>query len=437
METKTKKISELKKSEYNPRSIDKKNFENLKKSLKEFGWLSPLVVNMFLGRENILISGHQRIKAAEELGMTEVPIVEVKLDEAKEKALNLALNKIGGEFEEEKLIEVIEQINNQNEDILGLTGFNTEEINYLLGLRDREKEDIFAMSQEDEFNQDNKHGIKLGDIVKLDNHTIICGDSTKPETWRKLLGENKIDLIVTSPPYNLDIQYGKYRDNKKYREYIDMIRSVFLNAKDFMNRGRFLAINIGREWGPINMPARYDQIMEEVGYVFFRNIYWKKPAGSARGTITIRNPFPRYYVPKVQTEIIQLYATDEEPITANQMITYKFSEGEKRREEQIPKILLSKYSGNVWDMMAETQVSEDHPAPFPTQLPFNCIRFFTFEKEKVIDPFLGSGSTLIAADQLNRVGYGIEIDPSYVSVCIERFLMYKPNAKLEIIHGDK
>jgi site-specific DNA-methyltransferase (adenine-specific) len=185
------------------------------------------------------------------------------------------------------------------------------------------------------------------------------------------------------------------------------------------------------------MPARYDQIMEEVGYVFFRNIYWKKPAGSARGTITIRNPFPRYYVPKVQTEIIQLYATDEEPITANQMITYKFSEGEKRREEQIPKILLSKYSGNVWDMMAETQVSEDHRAPFPTQLPFNCIRFFTFEKEKVIDPFLGSGSTLIAADQLNRVGYGIEIDPSYVSVCIERFLMYKPNAKLEINHGDK
>jgi len=437
MEYKLRKISELKASEYNPREIDEKNFNNLKKSLQSYGWLSPVVINTFPGRENIVISGHQRIKAAQELGQGEVPIAEVNVDEIKEKALNLALNKISGTFEEDKLIDVLQAIDSKNEDLLGLTGFNTEEILYLLGLRDREKEDIFASSAEDEFDTGNKYSIQLGDIIKLDNHTIICGDSADPEILHKLMKDEKIDLVVTSPPYNLDIKYGKYRDNKEFKSYINMIEQVFMNLKDFMNKGRFACINIGREWGPINMPSKYDQSLDAIGYQFFRNIYWKKPAGSARGTITNRNPFPRYYVPKVQTEVIQIYSNEELPDQANLMITYKLGEGEKRRDEKIPEIMLQKYAGNVWEMMTETTLGKEHPAPFPTQLPFNCVRFFSFEKENVIDPFMGSGSTLIASDQLNRKCFGIEIDPNYCSLCIERFLMYKPNAKLEIVHGNQ
>ena len=109
--------------------------------------------------------------------------------------------------------------------------------------------------------------------------------------------------------------------------------------------------------------------------------------------------------------------------------------GEDKREkkEQIPEILLNKYSGNVWEMMTETNLGGNHPAPFPTQLPFNCARFFAFENEIVLDPFVGSGSSIIAADQLKRKGYGIEIDPNYVSVIIERYLIYKPTAKFEVI----
>jgi DNA modification methylase len=108
---------------------------------------------------------------------------------------------------------------------------------------------------------------------------------------------------VTSPPYNLDIKYGKYSDNKEFKDYINLIEKVFFNAKDFLTRGRYISINIGREWGPVNMPAKYDLIFEKIGYTFFRNIYWIKPLGSARVGST-RNPFPRYYKPKVQTEII-------------------------------------------------------------------------------------------------------------------------------------
>jgi DNA modification methylase len=429
MEYEKMKVSEVKPNEYNPRKISEKDYNNLKKSLKEFGILRPLIINKINGS---LISGHQMLKAAIELKIEELPVIYVSLSEEKEKALNLAMNKISGEFEEDKLIELIEQINSTNEDVIGLTGFSTEEINYLLGLKARDKEDIFARSQEDDFDISNKYGIKIGDIVRLDDQWIICGNSTDPNNLKKLIGDKKIDLIVTSPPYNLDIQYGKYRDNKEYRDYIEMIRKVFLNIKDFIERGRFICVNIGREWGPINMPAKYDNIFEEIGFIFFRNIYWKKPAGAARGTITARNPFPRYYVPKVQTEIIQIYQTDEMPEIANQMITYKFSEGEKIRQEKIPEIMLSKYAGNVWDMMTETTLGQEHPAPFPQQLSFNCIRFFSFEKERVLDPFMGSGTTLLSCQQLNRKFYGIEIDPAYVSLAIERYLMMFPNGKLEI-----
>jgi len=436
-EIKQMKIEELKTSEYNPRKISEQELKKLENSIKNFGFVVPIVVNQNPERMNVVIGGHQRIKIAERMGMKEVPSMCVDLDITKERALNLALNKISGEFEEDQLIDLLMKIEEENEDLLNLTGFNNEEVNYLLGLGEREKEDIFASSIEDEYESGNKYGIETGDMVIFENkHKIICGDSTDPNVIRKLMGETKLDLIVTSPPYNLKIGYGKYRDNKEYKDYMEMIEKVFTNTKDFLKRGRFLAVNIGREWGPINMPAKYDQIFEGIGYTFFRNIYWSKPLGSSRGTITSRNPFPRYYVPKVQTEIIQFYANDEKPEVYEAMITYKFGEETKVKREKIPSILLNRYSGNVWDMMTETTLGRDHPAPYPIQLPFNCIRFFTFENEVVLDPFLGSGTTILAADQQNRKGYGVEMDPVYVSLAVDRYLLHKPDAKFEILKGN-
>ena len=253
-----RKIKELKIAEYNPRKIDEKNLRNLKNSIKMYGWLSPVVINMEPSRQNIVISGHQRLKAAEELGQTEVPVVEVKLNETKEKALNLAMNKIGGEFEEDKLIEILQSIDSENEDLLGLTGFDTTEINYLLGLQQEDKKNLFAKSAEDEFSTENKHGIVEGDIVKIDGHRMICGDSAKKENFEKLIGDNKIDLVVTSPPYNLDIKYGKYQDNQEYKDYLKMVKSIFGTIKDYMTsgvEGRYICVNLGREWGPFNLQA--------------------------------------------------------------------------------------------------------------------------------------------------------------------------------------
>jgi len=427
-------ISEIVPYSKNPRK-NEKAVEIVSKSISTYGFKVPII----LDKDNIIIAGHTRLQAAKKLGLQEVPIIRAdELSEKQIKAFRIMENKSQeySDWDEDKLIEELTDLEKMDEDILDLTGFNFDELNYLLDIKNLQTETIFAEGAEDKIELENKHNIKEGDIVVIDEkHKIICGDSSDPEVIHKLCGDNKIDLIITSPPYNLNISYGKYSDNKELKDYLRMIEQVFLNLKDFMNKGRFACINIGREWGPINLPAEYDQLMKANDYVFFRNIYWSKPTGSARATITNRNPFPRYYIPKVSTELIQIYSNEEEPKVFDSMITYKFGEelsDKKRREEKIPKILLSKYSGNVWEMHTETQLSGKHPAPFPTQLPFNCIRFFSFQDEKVIDPFLGSGTSLIAADQLNRIGLGIDIDPAYVSIAIERYKLYKPGAKIRI-----
>jgi len=429
-----KKISDFKIADYNPRSISENELKKLKNSIKKFGYVEPIIINEITGN---IIGGHQRFKALKELGYKEVDCISIKVNEAEERALNLALNKIQGEWDNQKLISVLKEIQELEEEQLINTGFSDEEIMYLLELERREKERIQAVEDEYAISNEVKTNLRIGDVIQLgENHKLIIGDSTDPDVWRELLGEERIDLVMTSPPYNLNINYGKYSDNKELKEYLEMIKKVFQNAINYMNKGRYACINIGREWGPINMPAKYDLILEEIGYVFFRNIYWSKPLGSAR-VGSIKNPFPRHYKPKVQTEIIQVYA--KEPINdADVMIQYVYGvenkKNKKPKKEIIPQILLSKYAGNVWNIHTETTLSKHHPAPYPLQLPFNCIRFYTFKDEIVVDPFVGSGTTILAAEQLGRKTRCIELDPEYAQVIINRYKNMFPNQKIKCIN---
>ena len=426
-------ITEIIPYEKNPRKNDRA-IEVVAKSIKEFGFKVPII----LDKNNVIIAGHTRLKAAIKLGLETVPIIWADdLTEEQTRAFRIMDNKSGeySYWDEEKLIEEIKNL--PEEQVLD-TGFSKEEIEYLLDKFDLEQEKISSKEIEDtDFNQ-NKYNIQKGEIIIFDNkHRVICEDSKNEQAFIKLMNNQKIDLVVTSPPYNLDIKYGEYKDNKEIHEYLQEMTKIFSNIKDHMNYGRFLCINIGREWGPINLPAKYDIIMEKTGFTFFRNIYWKKPLGSARATITSRNPFPRYYVPKVQTEVIEIYSYDfDNPEFMNSMVTYKFSEAVKDKKEKIPQMLLNKYAGNVWTIMTETHQSE-HSAPYPVQLPYNCIQFFSKKEENILDPFIGIGTTLIAADQLNRKCFGIELDPNYCSLIIERYKEYKEGAKIEVIGDGK
>ena len=203
-------IDSLKPAAYNPRKKLKKGdkeYEKIKKSIVEFGYVDPIIVNF----DGTVIGGHQRLTVLTDLGYKEVQCVQVRIeDENKVKALNVALNKITGAWNEELLADLMVDL--QDADFnLDLTGFEAPEIDQLFS-KVHNKE-----VKEDDFDVDGeltKPTIsKQGDIWNLGKHRVICGDSTKPETYQLLLGDKKANLIVTDPPYML--MWKKQREKSK------------------------------------------------------------------------------------------------------------------------------------------------------------------------------------------------------------------------------
>lgn len=215
MNLKKLKIGDLVMATYNPRkdlTAKDKEYQKIKNSITEFGYVTPIIVNA----DMTVISGHQRLKVLIELGYTEIECIIVDLDKTSEKALNIALNKIQGDWDEEKLENLLKELKTENFD-LELTGFNSEEINDLL--------DDFFETTEDEFDVDKaveeiKTPIsKKGDIWILGNHRLMCGDSTTAEDVNNLISGATMDLCITDPPYNVNYGsinesgYGKQREN--------------------------------------------------------------------------------------------------------------------------------------------------------------------------------------------------------------------------------
>ena len=201
-ELKTLPVSVLKPAEYNPRKKLKKGDKEYKKienSIREFGFADPLVVNS----DMTIIGGHQRLTVAIDLGYTEVPCAVVDVDKTREKALNIALNKITGAWDDALLADLLKDLGDEDFN-LEFTGFDAPEIEQLFSnIYDKQvKEDDFDVESE------LKQPVfsKPGDIWHLGKHRVICGDSTKPETYALLMEGDKANLVLTDPPYNVDVE---------------------------------------------------------------------------------------------------------------------------------------------------------------------------------------------------------------------------------------
>lgn len=213
-----KNLSELIPADYNPRKDlqpGDDEYERLKNSIDKFGYVEPIIWNKLTGR---VVGGHQRLKVLKDLGEAQAECVIVELDEDNEKALNIALNKISGEWDIEKLNKIIEDLKAVDFD-MDLTGFNQAELDKLLSeaLKDTASEDDFDIEQalnEPLISQP-------GDIWELGRHKIICGDACSPaslaelKAYKNLLGGLKANLLLTDPPYeeaqSLDLNYKKNR----------------------------------------------------------------------------------------------------------------------------------------------------------------------------------------------------------------------------------
>jgi len=382
MEIKNIPISEVKPYSKNPRK-NEKAVEVVSKSISTFGFKVPII----LDKNNEIIAGHTRLKAAIKLEMKEVPVIWAKdLTEEQVKAFRIMDNKTQEYAEWDLELLKAEFYDLEGTDSFELTGFTSDEISKIW---DKEtKEDDFELPKEP------KYDISPQEIWELGNHRLMCGDATKKEHVDALMGENKADMVFTDPPYNVDYEGGFGRqtmaeEKKKWSK----IKNDNLNiedwgkfCKEFMERIKENLI------GPIylfmsckELPLVQNTLIERGGH-WQSTLIWKKE----RFVFGMKD-----------------YKSDYEPFIYGWFGKRNWNGPQNETD--------------IWDFRRDKPLEYNHPTQKPIELSSKAIENSSKIGNIVLDLFGGSGSTLIACEQLNRKCYMMELDPFYCSVIIERW----------------
>ena len=382
MEIKELPLKELKPAAYNPRKKLKKGdkeYEKIKQSLLKFGYVDPIIVNEDL----TVIGGHQRLTVLKDLDYETAKCVIVDLPKEDEKALNIALNKITGQWDEALLADLLLDL--QESDFnLDLTGFEPPEIDDILSnVHDKElSEDEFDVEEELKKPTVSRHG----DIWQLGKHRVICGDSTKAETYKQLLDDRKANLVVTDPPYNVDVEEtaGKIlNDNMSDGDFYQFLLSMFTQVENHMEDDASIYVFHADTEG-----LNFRKAFKEAGFYLSGCCIWKK-----NSLVLGRSP----------------YQWQHEPCLYGWKKKGKHQWFSDRKQT------------TIWEY-DRPKSSKDHPTMKPIQLMAYPIQNSSMRGTIVLDPFLGSGSTLIAANQTGRICYGIELDEKFVDVIVKRYI---------------
>lgn len=376
-----KKVADLIPADYNPRKDlqpGDPDYEKLKRSMKEFGYVDPIIWNQQTGH---VVGGHQRLKILQYEGIKEAECVVVNLDEEKEKALNIALNKISGDWDKDKLALLMTDLQASDLDIL-LTGFDEDEISDLLATEDDTHDDDFDVDSE----LDKPPFSKSGDLWHLGKHTLLCGDATKTESYQKLLGDHKVNLVLTDPPYNVDYQSkaGKIKnDHQDDDKFYQFLLAAFQNMNKVMANDASIYVFHADTEG-----LNFRRAFRDAGFYLSGCCIWKK-----QSLILGRSP----------------YQWQHEPVLYGWKQNGKHEWYTGRKES------------TIWEFDRPKQ-SKEHPTMKPIPLLAYPIMNSTMSNCTVLDPFGGSGSTLIACEQTNRICYMMELDPKYCDVIVNRYI---------------
>ena len=365
MEIITKKIDEVIPYEKNPRKNDDA-VDYVAKSIKEFGFKVPIIID----KDNVIVTGHTRLKAAKKLKLKEVPcILADDLTEEQIKAFRLADNKVGEYAEWD-----FDLLEDELDDILNI---DMEEFGFDIDEEDEEETEIV----EDEVpDVPEEPKAKLGDIYQLGNHRLMCGDSTSEEDVAKLMNGVKADMVFTDPPYGYEYQSNMRTKTEKFDviENDDKKLDFMPIVKKFNNGFVFVCTTwkVLKEW--LEIFTKY--------YDLSNMIIWDKGGG---GIGDLKHTFSTDY------EII-LCSNNNCEITGKRI-------------------------GSVWDISKDNANDYVHATQKPVGVSATAIQNTTNENDNVLDLFGGSGSTLIACEQLNRKCYMMELDPHYIDVIIQRW----------------
>jgi DNA modification methylase len=431
-----RKLEDLSAADYNPRkqlTPDDAEYQKIKRSIEEFGYVDPIIVN----DDGTIIGGHQRCTVLKDLGYDDVDVVVVSLDKQREKALNIALNKITGEWDELKLKDLLLDLDLGDYDI-SLTGFEQQDLTELvdkLAVDENETSDD-GFGADEALEQVSEPVTRRGDIWKLGRHRLMCGDSTEESDVDELMNGELADLVITDPPYNVD--YGDKaafveshktgrdlgntknvaNDNMNSVSFYEFILSAYRSAYEHMRAGAAIYVFHADAIGHIFRQAFLDAglhisqclIWEKNTLLLSRNDYqwrhepilygWKE--GSAHYFINDRT----------QDTIMLEDDIDYNAMKKNELVAYL--EDLRRRYQNMTSVIYEN----------KPTRNDMHPTMKPVTLIGKFITNSSKSGWNVLDLFGGSGSTLIASEQLGRTAFLMELDERYCDVIVKRWEEY-------------
>lgn len=381
MEIQKKKITELKPAPYNPRKSNKKQEDNLRKSLEKFGVVEPIIFNK---RTGYIVGGHFRTRELKKLGVEEVDCVIVDLSEEDERELNIRLNANTGDWDNDLLLA--------NFEIDELADWGLE-VDFGEGVNQLE-------TKEDDFDEEPPEEPKtvLGDLYEIGEHRLLCGDSTIIDDYHKLMKDELFDLVVTDPPYNVNYE-GRTKnkltimnDSMADSDFYNFLLKFYTSIYSFTKPGGAWYI-----WHSDSEGHNFRSAMNEAGVKVRQCLIWVK-----NSMVMGR----------------QDYQWKHEPCL------YGWKDGASHNWHSDRK------QTTVLEFNKPLRNSE-HPTMKPIDLISYQIKNSSKERQIVGDAFLGSGSTMVASHQLNRKCYGLELDPKYCDVIVRRMLKLDPNLNIK------
>lgn len=446
LKTEKRKLNELVAADYNPRKAltpEDSEYQKIKRSIEEFGYVDPIIIN----EDGTIIGGHQRCTVLKDLGYEEVDVVVVSLDKQREKALNIALNKITGEWDELKLKDLLLDLDLGDYDI-SLTGFEQEDLAELvdnLAVEPEAMDDGFDGEAVLEDIVEPK--TKLGDVWKLGRHRLMCGDSTSQEDVATLMKGEMADLIITDPPYNVNygdkadmldtyLQKGHRNnsriknDNMDNESFYSFMLQIYQSAYEFMRDGAAIYVFHAESTGHIFRQAFLDAglklaqclIWEKNAFVLGRQDYQWRHEPCLYGW---KEGAAHYFInDRTQDTVILEDDVDFEAMKKADLIAY-IEDMHRKYKDQTSVIYENKPTRN-----------DIHPTMKPVTLIGRLMSNSSKSGWNVLDLFGGSGSTLMAAEQLGRTAFLMELDEKFCDVIVKRWEEYTGQSAIRISGGD-
>lgn len=392
-------ILKLNPAKYNPRKDLKPGdpeYEKLKQSIKKFGVVEPIVWNK---RSGNIVGGHQRYKIFKNMGITKIECVVVDLDELHEKALNVALNKISGEFDIPVLTDLLKDLDSYDFDV-SLTGFDEDEIlNLFINTDEKEiKDDEYDINKALE----KESFVNPGDLWQLGKHRMLCGDATNKENLKKLMGQEKANLVVTDPPYNVDFESAsglKIKNDKQSSEkFYNFLLFSFKNMAQHLAEGASAYVFHADTEG-----LNFRKAFIDAGFHLSGVCIWAK-----NSFVMGRSP----------------YQWCHEPILYGWLKTGRHKWYAGRSES------------TIWHYDKPKKNSE-HPTMKPIPLLCYPIKNSSAVNSIILDSFAGSGSTLMACEQMKRICFCMELDPKYASVIVRRYVKFCGSQNVFLIKNNE